>query len=61
MEHYRHNYLATGHALGPAPGLLWEQSDYTGLQLVLGIASLLLFAAWPFERAGTKTKTPNFP
>lgn len=51
IEHHRAAHVATGAPLGLARGLLREESDCSGLQLLFGAAALLVFSVWPFERA----------
>lgn len=51
IEHHRESHVATGAPLGQARGLLREDSDCSGLQLLIGAAAHLVFSVWPFERA----------
>ena len=49
IEAYRTVYSSSGSSVGPAAGLLRDDSDITGLQFVFGVIALLFLGWWPYD------------
>lgn len=51
IEEFRGAFQQTGGSVGESAALLPESSDKVGLELLVGVPSLLLFGLWPFSRS----------